>query len=109
MRVKVPQGLGATASLLVPNRVIAEDQAGKYVMTVNKDNVVVQTRITTGQLLASGLRVISTGLKPDDQVVLNTNGAAIPGAKVVPKVTTIPVATDGTPAAPPAASPAAPK
>ena len=108
VRVKVPQGLGATASLLVPNRVIAEDQAGKYVMTVNKDNVVVQTRITTGQLLASGLRVISTGLKPDDQVVLNTNGAAIPGAKVVPKVTTIPVATDGTPAASPAASPAAP-
>ncbi|WP_422033538.1 efflux RND transporter periplasmic adaptor subunit [Reyranella sp.] len=108
VRVKVPQGLEATASLLVPNRVIAEDQAGKYVMTVNKDNVVVQTRITTGQLLASGLRVISTGLKPDDQVVLNTNGAAIPGAKVVPKVTTIPVATDGTPAASPAASPAAP-
>jgi RND family efflux transporter MFP subunit len=100
VRVKVPQGLGATASLLVPNRVIGEDQAGKYLLTVNKDNVVVQTRITTGQLLANGLRVIPTGLKPDDQVVLSTNGAAIPGAKVVPKVTTIPVATDGTPAAP---------
>lgn len=100
VRVKVPQGLGATASLLVPNRVIGEDQAGKYLLTVNKDNVVGQTRITTGQLLANGLRVIPTGLKPDDQVVLNTNGAAIPGAKVVPKVTTIPVATDGTPAAP---------
>ena len=100
VRVKVPQGLGATASLLVPNRVIGEDQAGKYLLTVNKDNVVVQARITTGQLLANGLRVIPTGLKPDDQVVLSTNGAAIPGAKVVPKVTTIPVATDGTPAAP---------
>ena len=109
VRVKVPQGLEATASLLVPNRVIAEDQAGKYVLTVNKDNVVVQTRITTGQLLASGLRVVSTGLKPEDQVVLNTNGAAIPGAKVVPKVTTIQTATDGTPAAPPAAPAAAPK
>jgi multidrug efflux system membrane fusion protein len=109
VRVKVPQGLEATASLLVPNRVIAEDQAGKYVLTVNKDNVVVQTRITTGQLLASGLRVVSTGLKPEDQVVLNTNGAAIPGAKVVPKVTTIQTATDGTPAAPPAAPSAAPK
>lgn len=109
VRVKVPQGLEATPSLLVPNRVIAEDQAGKYVLTVNKDNVVVQTRVTTGQLLASGLRVVSTGLKPEDQVVLNTNGAAIPGAKVVPKVTTIQTATDGTPAAPPAAPAAAPK
>lgn len=100
VRVKVPQGLGASASLLVPNRVIAEDQAGKYLLTVNKDNVVEQTRITTGQLLSSGLRVITTGLKAEDQVVLSTNGAAIPGAKVVPKVTTIPVTAPGTPAAP---------
>lgn len=107
VRVKVPQGLGAAEALLVPNRVIAEDQAGKYLLTVNKDNVVLQTRITTGQLLPNGLRVISTGLKADDQVVLNMNGAAIPGGKVVPKLTTIPVTTDGAPAAP--AAPATPK
>lgn len=100
VRVKMPQGLGASAALLVPNRVIAEDQAGKYLLTVNKDNVVVQTRITIGQLLPGGLRVVSTGLKADDQVVLNMNGAAIPGAKVVPKLTAIPVAADGAPAAP---------
>lgn len=100
VRVKMPKGLAPAASLLVPNRVIAEDQAGKYLLTVNKDNVVTQTRITSGQLLPNGLRVVSTGLKPDDQVVLNLNGAAIPGAKVVPKLTTIPVTTDGAPAAP---------
>ena len=100
VRVKVPQGLSAATALLVPNRVIAEDQAGRYLLTVNKDNVVVQTRITTGQLHANGLRVITTGLKDDDQVVLSTNGAAIPGAKVVAKLTTIPVAADGVPAAP---------
>jgi multidrug efflux system membrane fusion protein len=95
VRVKVPKGLGATASLLVPNRVIAEDQAGKYLLVVNKDNVVEQVRITTGQLLAGGLRVISTGLKADDRVVLSTNSRAIPGGKVVPKPTTITVPPDG--------------
>jgi len=100
VRVKVPQGLGATASLLVPNRTISEDQAGKYLLTIGKDNVVMQTRVTTGQLLSNGLRVISTGLKADDQVVLNLNGAAIPGAKVVPKLTPIQVTAPGTPAAP---------
>lgn len=100
VRVKIPKGLGATASLLVPNRAIAEDQAGKYLLTVGKDNIVTQTRVTTGQLLPNGLRVISTGLKPDDQVVLSLNSAAIPGAKVVPKLTTIPVTTDGAPATP---------
>ena len=81
---------GATAALLIPNRVIAEDQAGKYVLVVNKDNVVEQRRIKTGQLLAGGLRVIATGLNADDRVVLSTNGRAVPGGKVVPKGTTIP-------------------
>jgi RND family efflux transporter MFP subunit len=95
VRVKVPKGLGATASLLVPNRVIAEDQAGKYLLVVNKDNVVEQVRITTGQLLSGGLRVIATGLKADDRVVLSTNSRAIPGGKVVPKPTTITVPPDG--------------
>ena len=90
VRVKMPQGLGASAALLVPNRVIAEDQAGKYLLTVNKDNVVEQTRITTGQMLTGGLRVVATGLKADDRVVLSTNSRAIPGGKVVPKLTTIP-------------------
>lgn len=89
VRVQVPTGLGPTASLLVPNRVIAEDQGGKYLLTVNKDDTVEQTRITTGLLLANGLRVIKTGLKPDDRVVLVTNGQAIPGHKVVPKASTI--------------------
>jgi multidrug efflux system membrane fusion protein len=100
VRVKVPKGLGATASLLVPNRLIAEDQAGKYLLVVNKDNVVEQVRITTGQLITGGLRVIATGLKADDRVVLSTNSRAIPGGKVVPKLTTIPVTADGPAAAP---------
>ena len=92
VRVKVPKGLGASASLLVPNRVLAEDQAGTYLLVVNKDNVVEQVRVTTGQLLPGGLRVVATGLKADDRVVLSTNSRAIPGGKVVPKLTTI--ATD---------------
>jgi RND family efflux transporter MFP subunit len=88
-RIKVPMALDAKASLLIPNRVIAEDQAGRYVLVVNKDNVVEQRRITTGQLLVGGLRVISSGLNADDRVVLTTNGRAIPGGKVVPKETMI--------------------
>ena len=78
-RIRVPLGLGAKAVLLIPNRVIAEDQAGKYVLVVNKDNVVEQQRIKTGQLLVGGLRVITEGLNADDRVVLTTNGQAVPG------------------------------
>jgi membrane fusion protein, multidrug efflux system len=89
-RIRVPMGLGSTAVLLIPNRVIAEDQAGKYALVVNKDNVVEQKRIKTGQLLVGGLRVITQGLAADDRVVLTTNGQAVPGGKVVPKLETIP-------------------
>lgn len=88
-RIRVPMGLDAKQSLLVPNRVIAEDQAGRYLLVVNKDNVVEERRITTGQLLVGGLRVIASGLKPDERVVLTTSGKAVPGNKVVPKETTI--------------------
>ena len=95
-RIRVPMGLGAKPVLLIPNRVIAEDQAGKYALVVGKDNVVEQRRIKTGQLLVGGLRVVTDGLKADDRVVLTTSGRAVPGGKVVPKETTI--------AAPPAGS-----
>jgi membrane fusion protein, multidrug efflux system len=107
-RIRMPTATGATADLIIPDRVIAEDQAGKYVLVVNKDNVVEQRRVTLGQLLVGGLRVIATGLTADDRVVLTTNGKAVPGGKVVPKETTIAAPAAAIPAAaPPAATPPA--
>ena len=92
VRVRVPTDptdKGDKAALIVPDRIVAEDQAGKYLLVVGKDDVVEQRRVTTGMLLPGGLRVIDTGLKPDDRVVVSTNGRAIPGRKVTPKPTTI--------------------
>jgi RND family efflux transporter MFP subunit len=89
VRVRVPTDITDKAALLVPDRILAEDQAGKYLLVVGKDDVVEQRRVTTGMLLPGGLRVIDTGLKPDDRVVMSTNGRAIPGRKVTPKDTTI--------------------
>jgi len=88
-RIQVPMSLKAATTLLVPNRVVAEDQAGSYLLVVNKDDVVDQRRIKTGQLLPGGLREITSGLSADDRVVLSTNGRAIPGKKVVPQAGTI--------------------
>lgn len=88
-RVRMPMGLAAENAMLVPNRVIAEDQAGRYVLVVNKDNVVEERRIVQGMLLPGGLRAITKGLTPEDRVVLTTSGRAVPGGKVVPKLTTL--------------------
>lgn len=89
VRVRLPLGLSDKESLVVPDPVISEDQAGKYLLVVNKDNTVEQRRITTGMLLPGSLRVIDKGLNADDRVVISTNGRAIPGHKIVPKPTTI--------------------
>ena len=106
-RIRVPTALGSKAALMIPDRVIGEDQAGKYVLVVNKDNVVEQKRITTGQLLVGGLRVIASGLAADDGVVLTTSGKAVPGNKVAPKEGKIeppPATASAAPAAPTPAS-----
>ena len=62
VRVRVPIGLTDKAALIVPDRVLAEDQAGKYLLVVGKDDIVEQRRVTTGMLLPGGLRVIDSGL-----------------------------------------------
>ncbi|HTR84281.1 MAG TPA: efflux RND transporter periplasmic adaptor subunit [Reyranella sp.] len=89
VRVRVPTAPTQKQVLLVPNRSLAEDQSGRYLLVVNKDDVVEQRHVTVGQLLPGGLRVVETGLKGDDRVVVTTNGRAIPGNKVVPKLTTL--------------------
>jgi RND family efflux transporter MFP subunit len=82
VRVRVPLGRGP--ALLVPDVAIGADQGGNYVLVVNGDNVVAQRSVTTGPLERT-LRVIETGLKPDDRVVVAGLQRAIPGEHVVPQ------------------------
>ena len=82
----------------MPDRVVAEDQAGRYVLVVGKDDMVEQRPVIAGILLPGGLRVIDSGLKADNRVVVSTNGRAIPGRKVAPKATTIQAAPAPAPA-----------
>ena len=64
----------------------AADQAGRYVLVVNGENVVEQRKVRTGPLQDGGLRVIEEGLKPDDRVVTAGLLRAIPGQKVDPQL-----------------------
>ena len=72
-------------SLLVPDVSIGSDQGGRYVLIVNKDNVVEQRRVEPAQLIGE-LRVIRTGLTKDDRVVVGGIMRAIPGQKVAPEL-----------------------
>src|SRR6478609_3610729 len=84
VRIRVPFDEQKDA-LLVPDVALGSDQAGRYLLVVNGDNVVEQRKVQTGPLEGE-LRVIETGLKPDDRVVTAGLLRAIPGQKVDPQL-----------------------
>lgn len=82
VRVRAPVGERENA-LLVTERALGSDQLGSYLLVVNKDNVVEYRPVKVGTL-HEGMRVIESGVKPDDLVVVNGIQKARPGAKVTP-------------------------
>jgi RND family efflux transporter MFP subunit len=86
VRVRIP--FRPQAALLVSDVAIGSDQAGRYMLIVNKDNVVEQRKVEPGQLIGE-LRVIEKGLTKDDRVVIGGIMRAIPGQKVEPELRTL--------------------
>jgi RND family efflux transporter MFP subunit len=80
VRVRVPFNQQQNA-LLVPDVALGSDQSGRYVLVVNNENVVEQRKVKTGPV-EDDLRVIESGLKADDRVVVAGLLRAIPGQKV---------------------------
>src|SRR5438128_3239777 len=85
VRVRVP--MRPEPALLVPEVAVGSDQAGRYVLTVNADNVVEQRRVQLGQTVGE-MRVIESGLKNDERVVVSGILDAVPGQKVDPQLQT---------------------
>jgi RND family efflux transporter MFP subunit len=84
VRIRVPVETQDNA-LLVPDTALGSDQSGRYVLVVNKDNVVEQRKVETGPV-DNGLRVIDSGLTPEDRVVIAGLLRSIPGQKVDPQL-----------------------
>ena len=72
---------GKANALLVPDEAIQSDQARKTVLVVGKDDSVAVKPVELGPLV-DGLRIIRSGLSPDDRVIVSNIQAAMPGAKV---------------------------
>jgi RND family efflux transporter MFP subunit len=87
VRIRVPFEQSVKA-LLVPDVALGSDQAGRYVLVVNAENVVEQRKVTVGPL-EGDLRVIESGLKAEDKVVVAGLLRAIPGQKVDPQLKNI--------------------
>jgi multidrug efflux system membrane fusion protein len=71
-------------ALLVNERAVGTDQSKKYVMVVGADNKAVYREVTLGANV-NGLRIVTSGLKPKEQVVVNGLQRIRPGSLVAPQ------------------------
>jgi RND family efflux transporter MFP subunit len=77
-------GSGAYQALLIPDQAIGTDQTEQVVYVVDADNKIVQHVVEPGPVF-NGLRVIRSGIGPNDQVVIDGVQRAKPGMKITPK------------------------
>lgn len=82
-RIRVPLTRDVDA-LLVPDVALGADQGGRYVLVVGPDKIVAVRHVTVGPL-EGDMRVIETGLKPDDRVIVSGLQRVSPGQTVEPQ------------------------
>jgi RND family efflux transporter MFP subunit len=86
VRVRIPEE--QQNALLVPDAALGSDQGGRYLLIVGNDNVVMQRKVTIG-VRQGDLRVVESGLEPNDRVVIDGIVRALPGQKVESRLQTI--------------------
>ncbi|MEM1297865.1 MAG: efflux RND transporter periplasmic adaptor subunit, partial [Pseudomonadota bacterium] len=80
-RIRVP-ATEPYQALLIPDTAILSDQARKIVMLTDAEGNVSARPVVLGDM-EGGLRIVKSGLSPDDMVVVNGIQRARPGGKVV--------------------------
>jgi len=83
-RVRVPMSQ-EKPTMLVPDAAVVTDQSVKMLFTVAEDGTVVPKPVELGSLADDNLRIIKSGITPDDRVIINGLLRARPGQKVTPE------------------------
>lgn len=87
-RVRIP-GSGEYRAVLIPDEAIVTDQSRRVVYVVGDDGSVTVQQIRTGPRI-DGYRVVRSGMKGDETIIVNGLLRVRPGAKVQPKMSTLP-------------------
>jgi RND family efflux transporter MFP subunit len=82
-RTRLP-GSSKYEALLVPDEAIGSDQIQRFAFVVNDQNTVEYRKVELGPRI-DGLRVIRSGLQPQDWVIVNGVQRVRPGARVDPQ------------------------
>jgi RND family efflux transporter MFP subunit len=84
VRLRLP-GSNAYKGLLIQDRAVGTDLDKRFVFVVKADKTVEYRAVTLGPLV-DGLRIVRTGLKPGDQIVVNGLQRVRPGVTVQPEL-----------------------
>lgn len=84
-RVKLV-GSQKSKALLVRDAAIGTDQDRKFVLVLGKGDTLAYRPIVPGRLSDDGFRIVTSGLTPDDRIVVNGLMRVRPGVKVAPTV-----------------------
>jgi membrane fusion protein, multidrug efflux system len=85
VRLRLP-GTSEYDGMLVRDSAVGTDLDKRYVLVVNKDKAIEYRPVTLGPAVASGLRLVRTGLAAGEVVVVNGLQRVRPGMKVDPVV-----------------------
>jgi len=79
------EGSDRANAMLIDDKAVLTDQDRKYVYVLGPKNVAVRKDVVLGRM-ADGLRVVSSGLAPDDKVIVHgVQKVFFPGMPVAPK------------------------
>jgi len=83
-RIKLGDSATPRNAVLVTDRAIGTDQSKRFVLVVGGDNKAQYREVRIGRLV-DGLRVVESGLKPGEVIVVNGLQRVRPGAPVTPE------------------------
>ncbi len=83
----------ADSALLINERAVGTDQSKKFVMVVGPDDKATYREVTLGANV-DGLRIVTSGLKANERVVVNGLQRVRPGALIAPQMVAMKTADD---------------
>ena len=87
-RVQLDTGNGTNAqtkAILINDRAVGTDQSRKFVFVVGPNNKAEYRLVTLGKTF-DGLRIVRSGLKPNEKIVVNGLQRVRPDAQLAPKI-----------------------
>ena len=78
----------ATPAVLINERAVGTDQSKQFVLVVGADDKAAYREVTLGQSV-DGLRIVTSGLKANERIVVNGLQRVRPGAQVSPQPVTM--------------------